>query len=661
MERSMHRIRPRTILIPLAAVATLMVAAALLVNGGAGAATNAAAATNQRSVRQITKNASTAFPTGQSVTPRNGIQDPEIAPGDIGEGGGAGAAATARKAASRSMSHRPSATSAAMAANPMVPTVKPTALTASNPGQAKSFEGLNLFQQRFANGGNQFSVEPPDQGLCAGGGFAIETVNDVLRVFRTSGAAASPVTDLNTFFGYPAQIDRTTGVVGPFVTDPSCLWDAATKRFFVAVLTLEVDPASGAFLGPNHLDVAVSQTASPLGAWNIYRLPVQDDGTQGTPSHTDCPCIGDYPHLGADSHGFYLTTNEYPFGSGPGVFGNNFNGAQVYAFSKAALASGAATVNVVQFENTVLSDGVTPGFTVWPAQSNPGQFATGNGGTEYFLSSTAAQETLNAAGLSNRIGVWRLTNSASLDTASPAPVLASAIVTSEDYGVPPRSEQKAGNVPLRDCINTSCLAGIGPSPVTEVEGPLDSNDSRMQQTWFAGGKLYGALDTVARVTGKIKAATAFFVVDPATAAIASQGYVAVTGNNVNYPAVAVLPNGHGVMAFTLTGGNHFPSASYVKLAGGAVTGGVHVASAGAGPQDGFCEYVFFNCAGTAVPAARPRWGDYGAAVTLGANIWIASESIEQTCTFTTWQADTTCGGTRAALGNWSTRVSQVKP
>jgi len=656
----MHRIRSRTIVISLAAAATLSILAALLVNGAAGAAPNTAAATNQRSVRQLTKNASAAFPTGQSVVPVNGIQNPEIAPGDIGEGGGAGAAAAARKSASRSGSHRPSATSAAMAANPMVPTVTPTALSGANPGLLKSFEGLNFFQQRFANGGNQFSVEPPDQGLCAGGGFVLETVNDVLRVFRTSGAAASAVTDLNTFYGYPAQVDRTTGVIGPFVTDPSCLWDAAHKRFFVVVLTLEVDPASGAFLGPNHLDIAVSQTASPLGGWNIYRLPVQDDGTQGTPSHTDCPCIGDYPHIGIDSHGFYITTNEYPFGSGPGVFGNNFNGAQVYAFSKAALASGANTVNVVQFENTVLSDGVTPGFTVWPAQSSPGQFATGNGGTEYFLSSTAAEETLNTAGLSNRLGVWRLTNSASLDTATPAPVLASTILTSEDYGVPPLSEQKAGNVPLRDCLVTTCLPGIGPSP-REVEGPLDSNDSRMQQTWYAGGKLYGALDTVARVSGNIKAASAFFVVNPATPAISSQGYVAVTGNNVNYPAVAVQPNGHGVMSFTLVGGNHYPSSAYVKLAGGAVADGVHVAGAGAGPQDGFCEYVFFNCAGTSPPQNRPRWGDYSAAVPLGASIWIATEWIGQTCTFTQWQTDTTCGGTRGGLGNWSTRISQVTP
>ena len=485
----------------------------------------------------------------------------------------------------------------------------------------------------------------------------LETVNDVLQVYSPGGRALSPVTDLNSFYGYAAQIDRTTGLQGPFVTDPSCYYDPAHKRFFHLALTLDVVPDTGEFTGTNHLDIAVSQTSSPLGGWNIYRLPVQDDGTQGTPSHTDCPCIGDYPHLGADKYGFYVSTNEYPFSDDPGLFGNNFNGAQVYAFSKAALAAGAATVNVVNFENLVLDDG-TPGFTVWPAQVPDNHYATRANGTEYFLSSSAAEEALNETGLDNRIGLWTLTNSRSLDSPNPAPDLHSAILGSETYGVPPLSEQKGGPVPLRDCLLIECLEGIGPSP-REVEGPIDSNDSRMQQTWLAGGRLYGALDTIANVAGNIKAASAFFVIDPVAKAITRQGYVGVAGNNVNYPAIAVLPNGKGVMAFSLVGGNHYPSAAYAPLSGGGNVGAVHIAGRGVGPQDGFSEYVFFNGAGTDPPSARPRWGDYSAAVTAGGNLWFASEWIAQRCTFTQYLADTTCGETRGALGNWSTHLSRL--
>jgi hypothetical protein len=156
------------------------------------------------------------------------------------------------------------------------------------------------------------------------------------------------------------------------------------------VLTLEVHPEDGALTGDNHLDLAVSKTGNPLDGFNIYQLPVQDDGTHCTPTHVGCPCIGDYPHMGADKFGFYLTTNEYPLTDSPGLFGNGYNGSQIYAFSKAALVAGSASVNVVQFESPTLGDG-TPSFTVWPAQANQAEFVTGEGGTEFFLQSTAAR------------------------------------------------------------------------------------------------------------------------------------------------------------------------------------------------------------------------------------------------------------------------------
>src|SRR5438552_4069958 len=171
----------------------------------------------------------------------------------------------------------------------------------SNPQLNFSFAGLNLYQQRYARGGNQFTVEPPDQGMCAGNGYVVEAVNDVLNIFNTSGVSQLPnntatnivggfprdvnhAVDLNSFYGYPAAVDRSVpngqpNHFGQFVTDPSCLYDAATQRFFVVVLTLETNSTTGGFTTVNHLDVAVSQTSNPTGGWNIYRFDVTGDGT----------------------------------------------------------------------------------------------------------------------------------------------------------------------------------------------------------------------------------------------------------------------------------------------------------------------------------------------------------------------------------------------
>jgi hypothetical protein len=384
----------------------------------------------------------------------------------------------------------------------------------SHPEVATSFDGLNHRQQRLANGGNQFSVEPPDQGLCANGSFELESLNDVLQVYDPHGVPqlnGGNAVDLNTFYGYPAAINRTTGVFGQFVTDPSCYFDQDTNRWFNVVLTLEVDPASGDFTGDNHLDLAVSLTSDPRGSWVNYRLPVQDNGTDGTPDH-GCSfgfCLGDYPHIGADKYGFYITTNEYSF------FGPEFHGAQVYAISKAALASASPSVTVVQFD----THSAHPGFTIWPATSPASQYATGNRGTEYFLSSTAADEvqcpdfSCTGTGSSDNILQWTLTNTRSLNS-SPALTLSNASIHVQQYSVPPKATQKAGPTPLRDCLNdTTCATFLNGAPdpfAPEVEYALDSNDTRMQQVTFADGKLWGALDTAVTVNGTPVAGVAFY-------------------------------------------------------------------------------------------------------------------------------------------------------
>jgi hypothetical protein len=108
----------------------------------------------------------------------------------------------------------------------------------SNPVFNSGFEGLNHYQQRYSRGGNQFSVEPPDQGMCVGNGYVVEVVNDVFNVYSAAtGASLLPdntaanivggfprnvdnAVDLNSFYGYPPAINRSTGVRGEFVTDP---------------------------------------------------------------------------------------------------------------------------------------------------------------------------------------------------------------------------------------------------------------------------------------------------------------------------------------------------------------------------------------------------------------------------------------------------------
>src|SRR4029077_17810570 len=169
----------------------------------------------------------------------------------------------------------------------------------------------------------------------------------------------------------------------------------------------------------------------------------------------------------------------------------------------------------------------------------------------------------------------------------------------------------------------------------EVESHLDSNDTRMQQTWYVNGQLWGATDTAVWVNGELKAGIAWFMVEPkingsgkVEGQVKKQGYIALAGNNLTYPAIAMGANGKGVIAFPAVGDTYYPSAGYVTINASGSVGPIHIAAAGAGPDDGFTSYKAF-----VGNPPRTRWGDYGAAVTDGSSIWIASEYIAQTCTY----------------------------
>ena len=90
--------------------------------------------------------------------------------------------------------------------------------------------------------------------------------------------------------------------------------------------------------------------------------------------------------------------------------------------------------------------------TVWPAQS-PGtdSFQLGANGTEYFLSSNAGDEASGTAftGSSTNLVVWTLTNTSSLDTASPAPSLSNKVLTVGQYGIPPKQKQPGSGTPAK--------------------------------------------------------------------------------------------------------------------------------------------------------------------------------------------------------------------
>jgi hypothetical protein len=120
-----------------------------------------------------------------------------------------------------------------------------------------------------------------------------------------------------------------------------------------------------------------------------------------------------------------------------------------------------------------------------------------------------------------------------------------------------------------------------------------------------------------------------------SAQIRGQGYVAVPGNYLLYPAIQASPDGAVAIVFTLSGATHFRSAADTVFNDDRHSfGHVKIAAPDTGPYS----------------PQSTRWGDYSWATLdpSGASFWLATEYIPPL-------ASQTSDG----LQNWGTRVLQV--
>jgi len=500
----------------------------------------------------------------------------------------------------------------------------PQAAAAAPIPSFRGFTGLTHLQERTARNGNQFSTEPPDQGLAVGGGFVLEAVNSALNVYDTDGIQQllRPVA-LSEFFGLPPGINRTTGFNGVFPGDPVALFDPETERWFVAAWA-QLNTATGVPLQQSRLYLAVSETSDPTGAYLIYTLntTLAKDPDQGGPR------IPDFPHFAVDHYGLYISINEFNI-TPEGTF-DGFIDAAILAISKQDLinGSGGRFPNVVRFP-LPSSSGFE--FTVFPAYTPPsGGPLLANGGTQFFVSSHFVSTS------EHTLALWALTNTKSLDTATPDLNLSAVVVDTQPYHFPTvPAVQKKGFHPLG--------ASLG-EPVEK----LDPGDFRVISATYSSGRLWATLTSqMLDTNGVPRAVVDYFAFSPNingpffTATLVTQGVVSKPGASLIYPAIAVNAQQKGGIIFTLVGPNDFPSAAFVPVNNNSV-GPIQIARAGNEPEDGFTGYRAFGGNGVA------RWGDYSAAaIDTDGVIWMATEYTPDIA--------------RTSFANWCTYITRLQP
>ncbi len=170
----------------------------------------------------------------------------------------------------------------------------------------ENFNGVSSLDSEVTNFGAEF--EPPDQGLCVGNGFVVEPVNSAFTIYRTNGSVVLGPLNVNVLFNE-----------GPteFTSDPRCYFDKSSNTWIATILFINSANTE------SRTDIAINRSGNPTTPWTVYHLDTTDDGTNGTPVHASCPCLGDQPLLGLDGANVYISTNEFA------LVGNGFNGAQI--------------------------------------------------------------------------------------------------------------------------------------------------------------------------------------------------------------------------------------------------------------------------------------------------------------------------------------------
>lgn len=482
------------------------------------------------------------------------------------------------------------------------------------------FNGLTHFQQRNANRGNQYNIEPPNPSIGVSNRFVLLGVNNAVQVYSLTGAPLLPaVISTNELFKVAPAIDRTTGLLGPYGTDMRVIYDHTIDRFMVIQRSLDENPFTGDPVGTSKIYIAITKTNDPTGDWDNYVLDTTEASQPG------CPCVADYPMIAFDQHGLHISSNAYNLSE-------QFVRAQIHSISKTQLAASAATPTMYLMR---MDFPTGYEFAIHPAMTPPGaSFFLASGGVQFFASTFARF----SAG-DTKLMIFALQNTSSLNTATPNLTISSLLVNTVPYAMPQLATQKAGAFPL------------GTSLFQELPG-IDGGDPRIQAASYAGGRLWLTWATpVIDTDGNEVVGGAFAIFSPTirggvlAANSLRQGYFGVRGQHLLRSAVAVTGQSRGAIAVTLVGPDYFPSAAYlpIDLMNGPSV--VRLVQEGAAPYDGFTAYDARVREGRLLCC---RWGDYNTPVVAGdGSIWMTIEYIPDL--------------PRSPLSNWGTYITRYVP
>ena len=311
--------------------------------------------------------------------------------------------------------------------------------------------------------------------------------------------------------------------------------------------------------------LSVAQQTNAVGSYCNYTFPSPPNGM-----------LADFDKLGVDSDGIYLSANLL------------------------SPKTGKLISNELFFTNrTALESCQHSSYTVWTGLKNPnGTIAKAitparqdtSAGVEYLINSYP--------GGACQLTLWSLTSSGTLSNTS---------VPTQCYSPAPPAKQQGTTTQLivGDCSITQA---------SYVNGLL-TVDTLGSHDWGDGNGPVGIVE--------------WYVLNPSTASVSSQGAFGTPGYWLFYPSTAMTPNGHLLFVYNASGPSIYPSVWFVnQVLGKDATALVN----GTGPYG----------TGTAV-----SWGDYQSA-------WQDASGVSPNAVWIT-------GAYATSSNSWSTKFGLVSP
>jgi hypothetical protein len=417
------------------------------------------------------------------------------------------------------------------------------------PPPSSNFEGLS-----FNPNGNG---HPPDTNGDVGPAYYIQSINTSIGIFDKATGNLITAPTFNSFMsqGHFGNLCDTNNF-----GDPVVLYDTFEDRWIITDFAFTLN-AGGAVINPpgSFQCVAVSRSGDPVaGGWNFYSV-----NTAGG--------LGDYPKFGIWTDGLYMSANIFNFA------GTTFLNPRAYAFNKAQMYAGAASVQIVTF------DAPNADFTILPSNARLQTGTPPPGSPNYYLST------------------WEFTNAVTVykfhvDWNNPA----ASTFTGPDIPVAATSWPNASvpNAPSQGGNNLDVL---------QIRAMMQN-----QYTNMGGAESLWATHTVRRGDATGFAAPRYYQVPVTGGTVGPNITQAATfdpdGANTIYrfmPSLAIDRAGNMALGYSTSSATTKPA---IKYAGRLATDPINTFSQteqlliqGAGTQTGNC--------GT---SACIRWGDYSA-------------------------------------------------